>query len=163
MELTFVCSSYISSMNSEQGEKLHEVYPLALVKWGAVVVKGLHEQMTNALLYLIQKDREGETINSSLVKDVVDCYWELEELSKDAGGLSPYQHFENQYLNATERFYDKKATDFHAENSAMEYIKKVEQYIQEETKRAVVHLDNRSWPKVSKLCDKVWFHLMSIK
>lgn len=154
----------------ENNENIYEIYNLALVTWKQTLFDPLHNQVTNAVLNLIERERKGERINTSLVSGVINCYVELglnESVDFSALGsgvgresrdpkLTLYTSaFEKLFIEATENFYQRESQVFIDNNPITEYIKRVEQRLREEEDRCNAYLHKSTLDTLLKCCVKV--------
>lgn len=133
----------------DEGRKnVYAVYTLALVQWKSVFFEHIQKKnnkLANGVLRLIEAQRNGETIDQSLVKKVVDSFVSLglDDSDTNKASFDVYRtHFETPFINATEQYYTQESEAFLAENSVSAYMKKAEERLREEEDRVEIYLSS---------------------
>jgi cullin 1 len=142
----------------DEGKKnVYDIYTLHLVRWKAVMFTATHDKVMKAVLELVEKQRNGDTIEHQQVKQLVMSFVALglDESDSTKSTLDVYKEFfEIPYLRATKEYYAKESKNFLAENSVVEYMKKAESRIQEEKERVDMYLLNDILSPLMRTCDE---------
>lgn len=142
----------------DEGKKnTYDVYTLHLYQWRTEFFTLVSRKVMDAVLMLVEKQRNGETIEHRQIKQVVDSFVSLglDEHDATKSTLDTYRfHFEKPFLAATEEFYKAESKQFVAENSVVEYMKKAEARLAEEEERVRMYLHNDIAVPLKKTCNK---------
>lgn len=142
----------------DEGKKnIYDVYTLHLVQWRRVLFEQVSSKVMDAVLKLVEKQRNGETIEHSQIKQVVDSFVSLglDEADPSKSTLDVYRfHFERPFLAATKDFYLAESKQFVAENSVVEYMKKAETRLAEEEERVNMYLHQDIAIPLKKTCNQ---------
>ncbi|KAK3358620.1 Cullin [Lasiosphaeria ovina] len=143
----------------DEGKKsIYDVYTLHLVRWRDVLFAQVSTKVMEAVLKLVEKQRNGETIEYNQIKQVVESFVSLglDEGDSSKTTLDVYRfHFEKPFLEATKAFYKNESKQFVAENSVVEYMKKAEARLDEEAERVKIYLHPDIAVSLKKACDQV--------
>ena len=154
---------------------IYEVYNLAVRCWQEKLFVHVADAVTNAVLELILNERNGESIPTSLVNGVLNSYLEMginehddppvgqaavrantAAAEKRPRALVVFKtYFERKFIEQTRIYYSSEAQDFLAQNSVIEYLKKVEERLKEERDRVDRYLDTSTLDPLMKACDDV--------
>ncbi len=121
-------------------------------------VQGKDHKLASAVLRLIERQRNGDTIDQGLVKKVVDSFVSLglDEADINKVSYEVYkEHFEQPFLFATEKYYRKESEAFLAENSVPDYLKKAEERLREEEDRVERYLNTNTRKGLISKCEQV--------
>ncbi|KAF2456085.1 cullin-1 [Lineolata rhizophorae] len=142
----------------DEGKKnIYDIYTLHLVRWREDMFTQTHDAVMNAVLRLVEKQRNGETIEQSQIKSVVDSFVALglDESDSTKSTLEVYkQHFEAPFLQATSEYYTRESNAFLQENSVVEYMKKAEARLEEEKTRVNLYLLSDILVHLNKTCER---------
>lgn len=141
----------------DEGKKnIYDVYTLHLVQWRKVLFEKVSFKVMDAVLKLVEKQRNGETIEHGQIKQVVDSFVSLglDEADPSKSTLDVYRyHFERPFLAATKEFYQAESKQFVAENSVVEYMKKAETRLAEEEERVSMYLHQDIAVPLKRACN----------
>ena len=140
----------------DEGKKdVYDVYTLHLVQWREILFEKVHWSVMTAVLKMVEKQRNGETIEQSQIKSVVDSFVSLglDETDSTKSTLDVYRfHFEKPFIEATTKYYENESNQFVAENSVIEYMKKAETRLDEEKARVGLYLHQDIMNPLMKAC-----------
>nr|CAG8450515.1 15685_t:CDS:10 [Entrophospora candida]CAG8455846.1 12807_t:CDS:10 [Entrophospora candida] len=130
---------------NEEGRKT-----LTLVSWRDHMFTHVHRHVMIAISKLIERQRNGETVETSLVKSVVDSY----DSAKST--LDIYRkHFEKPFVDESEVYYKTESEKFVSENSVTDYMKKAETRLIEEENRVQMYLHPSTHKILISTCETV--------
>ncbi|KAI9122857.1 hypothetical protein K1719_005746 [Acacia pycnantha] len=115
-----------------------------------LVYKEINGKVRDAVISLIDQEREGKQIDRVLLKNVLDIFVEI--------GMDCYENdFEAAMLKDTASYYSQKASNWILEHSCHDYMLRVEECLKWEKERVAHYLHSSSEPK---LLEKVQHELM---
>jgi len=142
----------------DEGKKnVYDIYTLHLVKWKDDFFTKVWDRVMAAVLKLVEKQRNGETIDQLQVKAIVDSCVSLglDENDPTKSTLDVYRrHFESPFLAATKTYYQQESKLFVAQNSVVEYMKKAEARLEEEKDRVGLFLHPDIMKKLMDVCNE---------
>ncbi|KAF8550830.1 Cullin-domain-containing protein [Imleria badia] len=158
---TYLNRHWVKRERDEGRKGVYPVYTLALVQWKSnffLHVQSKHGKLAGAILRLIERQRNGETIDQGLVKKVVDSFVSLglDETDINKASLDVYkEHLESPFLDATEKYYQQESEAFLAESSVSDYLKKAEERLREEEDRVDRYLNTETRKQLVSKCEHV--------
>ncbi|CAF3478564.1 unnamed protein product [Rotaria sp. Silwood1] len=133
------------------GQKLEPVFNLGVILFRDHVVRypSIRDHLRQTLLDMVAKERRGEIIEKSAVKNACQML-----MSLGIDNRSVYaDDFETPFLLQSAEFYRLESQKLLAENSASVYIRKVAARISEEAERAVHYLDKSTEERIVRVLE----------
>ncbi|KAL3634597.1 Cullin-1 [Castilleja foliolosa] len=120
-----------------------------------LVYQELNVKVRDAVISLINQEREGEHIDRALLKNILDIFVEI-----GMGQMDCYdKDFEEAMLNDTAAYYSRKASNWILEDSCPDYMLKAEECLKREKDRVAHYLHSSS---ETKLLEKVQHELLTV-
>ncbi|KAL0376471.1 UNVERIFIED_CONTAM: Cullin-1 [Sesamum calycinum] len=120
-----------------------------------LVYQELNGKVRDAVISLIDQEREGEQIDRALLKNVLDIFVEI--------GMGQMDYYENDFeaamLKDTAAYYSRKASNWILDDSCPDYMMKAEECLKREKDRVAHYLHSSS---ETKLLEKVQHELLSV-
>ncbi|GAA5930493.1 cullin family protein [Sporobolomyces koalae] len=157
---TYLNRHWVKREKDEGRKNVYLIYILSLVTWKDHFYTHVQQELklTNAVLKLIEQQRNGETIETELVKKVMDSFVALglDETDSNRQNLEVYREaFEKPFLVATETYYRAESEQFIGDNSVTEYMKKAEARLGEEENRVDLYLHTSTRKGLVSKCEEV--------
>lgn len=125
---------------------LHPLKDVGLLCFRDLVYEEIKRRANDAVLRLTEKEREGELIDRTLVKNILGIFIEV-----GMGGMECYERdFEANLLLETAAFYKRKAAEWIEQDSCPDYMLKAEQCLKEEEERVDSYLHATTKSKLLK-------------
>jgi len=117
---------------------------VGLICFRDLVYQELKTTVRNAVISLIDREREGEQIDRALLKNVLGIFVEI-----GMGNMDCYDSdFESAMLEDTAAYYSRKATSWILEDSCPDYMLKAEECLKREKERVGHYLQADSEQKL---------------
>ncbi|KAI7849620.1 Cullin [Circinella umbellata] len=145
-------------IDEDRKNDVYDVFTLTLVCWKRHMFQFVHHNVIAAVLKLIERERNGETIETGLVKNIVESFVSLGLDTTDStkSNLDVYREFfETPFINATEVYYTTESEKFISENSIPDYMKKADIRLQEEESRVQIYLHESTHKPLISKCETV--------
>ncbi|CAO3589467.1 unnamed protein product [Absidia cylindrospora] len=145
-------------IDEDKKHDVYDIFTLTLVTWKRILFQYIHHNLISAVLKLIERQRNGESIETGLIKNVVESFVALGLDSKDTtrSNFSVYREFfETPFIDATEVYYKTESEKFISENSVPDYMKKAETRLAEEENRVEMYLHESTHKTLISKCETV--------
>ncbi|KAK4405586.1 Cullin-1 [Sesamum angolense] len=114
-----------------------------------LVYQELNGKVRDAVISLIDQEREGEQIDRALLKNVLDIFVEI--------GMGQMDYYENDFeaamLKDTAAYYSRKASNWILDDSCPDYMMKAEECLKREKDRVAHYLHSSSETKLLEVED----------
>lgn len=148
---------WVRREQEDKNAEVYEVYSLSLVIWREILLKQLQITVTKAVVNLIRKERNGDTINTTFVTCVRDSYVNMGVSTNFRSDPLVYYktNFESPLIEETKVYYQLESDEFLRSNPVAEYIKRALGRLAEEKHRVEYYLHESTMPRLIQTCEDV--------
>jgi len=138
---------HLDKSNAKQ-RQFKSVHELGLEMWRTCVINRplILSRMIDTILAMIESERNGEISDTMLTRSVI-------VMLIDLGAEVYIKDFEMPFLDATNNYYEREASESIDSMSCPEYLCHAERRLKEEMDRVVTYLHPTSGPKLSKVVE----------
>ncbi|VDL18679.1 unnamed protein product [Hymenolepis diminuta] len=144
---------------SKRKLKYSAVRKLMMDIWDVTVFEGIRQKLEDSAMKLVQDEREGSMINSSLVIGVRESCVCL-SASSSTKQWSYVDHFEAAYIKSMANYYKPRTTQYINQHGIRAYLQYARTKLAEEEARARLYLDSgpnfKSVESVMETCVEVF-------
>jgi len=154
---------WVPRAKEEDSKDVYDIYRLNLVVYRDQFFLPLREQVFEAMMNLITRQRNGEGVSTQLIRGITDCFVALgldqsDEANDEAGGphgqLVVYkEYFEKDFLLRTNEYYQNESAAFLQDNQVTEYMKKALARLEQESRRVQAYLHESTRDALAKQCE----------
>jgi len=141
------CFAMIKAKICDPNEKnVYGIYGYLKYYWKEKIFNNLNEKLNDESLYMINQERNGDTIDAYLIKAYTDSLYQLSMDGADSYILgikcndNLYQIFHQSVIENMQIFYRTETINFLENNSVVDYIKKADERLRDEQKRIDTYL-----------------------
>jgi len=145
-------------LEDDSDSDVFEVYSLAMVMWRENLLAELESRVTEAVIRLITRERNGDPINTLLVSCIKQSYIDMgiSGQKRKYSKLDYYKkHLESELLRETRRYYTVKSWAFLQEHLVADYVQKALMHLVEEKGRVERYLHETSMEPMISVCKDV--------
>ncbi|KAL7665921.1 Cullin family profile domain-containing protein [[Candida] zeylanoides] len=138
---------WVQKERSDGRRDVFDVNTLSLLKWKEHLFNAHSEELVEAVLEQITKQRNNEIVDTSLVSTAIKSLAllgiDVQDLKKP--NLVVYiKHFEKIYLQRTYEYYQRESQLFLEQHNVVDYMKKCEMRLSEEVARSNNYLEDHT-------------------
>ncbi|KAG6876366.1 hypothetical protein C0993_003662, partial [Termitomyces sp. T159_Od127] len=158
---TYLNRHWVKRERDEGRKQAYPVYTLALLQWHTnffLPIQHNNTRLTIAVLRMIERERNGDSIDQGLVKKVVHSFVSLglDDADLNSECLNVYgDHFERPFLEATMAYYRRESKAFLESHNVTDYLKKAEEWLKEEEDRVERCLVTLSRKALITACEEI--------
>ena len=145
--------SYVDRYYVKRYEK-PSLEKLGIMAFKEQVYERIKEQVRNAILEMIKRERGGEVVNRSLIKQVLELFAEM-----GMGQMEVYTtEFESPFLENTAEFYKREAAVWVEDDTFPAFLSKADKALKMEKERAQQYLQTQTQEKLLQVVENEVLH-----